>query len=42
MLLLEEIGDVATVSLFCEPPIVRFSESNGFRRTLYVLMQRGE
>ncbi len=40
--LLEEIGDVANVNLFCEPPVVRFYERSGFRRTSYVLMQLGE
>ena len=39
-LLLEEIGAVAKVNLFCEPPVARFYEANGFRRTSYVLMQR--
>jgi ribosomal protein S18 acetylase RimI-like enzyme len=38
--LLEEVGDVANVSLFCEPAVVRFYEKSGFRRTSYVLMQR--
>lgn len=41
-LLLEEIGAVAKVNLFCEPPVAWFYEANGFRRTSYVLMQRGE
>lgn len=31
--LLEEIGQVA--NLFCEPPVVRFYEENGFRPTSY-------
>ena len=39
-LLLEEIGAVAKVNLFCEPPVAWFYEANGFRRTSYVLMQR--
>ncbi len=38
--LLTEVGEVANVSLFCEPPVVRFYERSGFRRTSYVLMQR--
>ena len=38
--LLEEMGDVANVNLFCEPAVVRFYERSGFRRTSYVLMQR--
>jgi ribosomal protein S18 acetylase RimI-like enzyme len=40
--LMEEIGGVAKVNLFCEPPIVRFYEGSGFDRTSYVLMQRTE
>ena len=39
-LLLEEIGAVAKVNLFCEPPVAWFYEANGFRRSSYVLMQR--
>jgi GNAT superfamily N-acetyltransferase len=39
VLLLEEIGTVAKVNLFCESPVTRFYEANGFRRTSYVLMQ---
>jgi GNAT superfamily N-acetyltransferase len=39
VLLLEEIGTVAKVNLFCEPPVTRFYEANGFRSTSYVLMQ---
>lgn len=27
--LLEEIGQVATLNLFCEPPVVWFHEGNG-------------
>jgi GNAT superfamily N-acetyltransferase len=38
--LLEEIGNVAKVNLFCEPPVTGFYEGNGFRQTSYVLMQR--
>lgn len=38
-LLLAEIGDVANVSLFCEPPVVGFYEASGFRRTSYVLLR---
>jgi hypothetical protein len=41
-LLLVEVGDVANVSLFCEPPVVGFYEAGGFRRTSYVLMQRAK
>jgi hypothetical protein len=33
--LLEEIGEVANLNLFCEPPVVRFYEGNGFRPTSY-------
>jgi GNAT superfamily N-acetyltransferase len=40
--LLVEIGDVANVSLFCEPPVVGFYEASGFRQTSYVLMRRAE
>jgi GNAT superfamily N-acetyltransferase len=41
--LVEEIGDVvANVSLFCEPPVARFYERSGFRRTSFVLMQLSE
>ena len=39
---LEEIGAVAKVNLFCEPPVAWFYEANGFHRTSYVLMQCGE
>jgi ribosomal protein S18 acetylase RimI-like enzyme len=38
--LLEEIGSVAKVNLFCEAPVVRFYEGSGFRQTSYLLMQR--
>jgi GNAT superfamily N-acetyltransferase len=38
--LLGEIGQSANVSLFCERPVARFYERNGFRATSYVLMQR--
>jgi ribosomal protein S18 acetylase RimI-like enzyme len=38
--LLEEIGGVAKVNLFCEEPVVKFYEGRGFDRTSYVLMQR--
>jgi len=40
--LLEEVGSVANVSLFCEPPVAPFYEKGGFRRTSYALMQRGK
>ena len=38
--LLTEIKRSANVSLFCERPVARFYERNGFRATSYVLMQR--
>ena len=38
--LLREIKRSANVSLFCERPVARFYERNGFRATSYVLMQR--
>jgi ribosomal protein S18 acetylase RimI-like enzyme len=38
--LMEEIGGVANVNLFCEQPVVGFYEGSGFDRTPYVLMQR--
>jgi ribosomal protein S18 acetylase RimI-like enzyme len=38
--LLEEIGSVAKVNLFCEEPVVRFYEGSSFQQTSYVLMQR--
>jgi GNAT superfamily N-acetyltransferase len=38
--LLEEIGSIAKVNLFCEAPVVRFYEGSGFRQTSYVLMRR--
>jgi GNAT superfamily N-acetyltransferase len=38
--LLGEIKRSANVSLFCERPVARFYERNGFRATSYVLMQR--
>jgi GNAT superfamily N-acetyltransferase len=38
--LLGEIKQSANVSLFCERPVARFYERNGFRATSYVLMQR--
>jgi GNAT superfamily N-acetyltransferase len=38
--LLEEIGGVAKVNLFCEGPVVKFYEGSGFDLTSYVLMQR--
>ena len=38
--LLGEIRQSANVSLFCEQPVARFYERNGFRATSYVLMQR--
>jgi GNAT superfamily N-acetyltransferase len=38
--LLTEIKQSANVSLFCERPVTRFYERNGFRATSYVLMQR--
>jgi len=38
--LLEEIGQIANLNLFCEPPVVRFYERNGFRSTSYILTQR--
>jgi GNAT superfamily N-acetyltransferase len=40
--LLREVGDVANVSLFCEPPVASFYERSGFRRTSYALMQRSK
>lgn len=39
-LLLQEVGDVAAISLFCEPPFVNFYERNGFRAAPFVFMQR--
>jgi GNAT superfamily N-acetyltransferase len=38
--LLTEIKRSANVSLFCERPVARFYERNGFRAAFYVLMQR--
>jgi GNAT superfamily N-acetyltransferase len=38
--LLREIKRSANVSLFCERPVARFYERNGFRATSYLLMQR--
>ncbi len=38
--LLREIKRSANVNLFCERPVARFYERNGFRATSYVLMQR--
>jgi GNAT superfamily N-acetyltransferase len=40
--LFEEIGQVANLNLFCEPPVVRFYERSGFRPTSHVLMQRSK
>ncbi len=41
-LLLEELDDIETVSLYCRAEVVRFYESSGCQRTSYVLMQRKE
>jgi GNAT superfamily N-acetyltransferase len=38
--LLGEIKQNANVSLYCERPVARFYERNGFRATSYMLMQR--
>jgi GNAT superfamily N-acetyltransferase len=40
--LLEEVGDVETVILFCEPSLSKFYEKSGFRQTTDIVMQRGE
>jgi GNAT superfamily N-acetyltransferase len=40
--LLEEVGDVETVILFCEPSLSKFYEKSGFRKTTDIVMQRGE
>jgi GNAT superfamily N-acetyltransferase len=40
--LLEEVGNAANVSLFCEPPVAPFYEKVGFQRTSYVLMQHDD
>jgi GNAT superfamily N-acetyltransferase len=40
--LLEEVGDVAKVNLFCKPPVIPFYKGSGFRRTSYALMQRSQ
>ncbi len=41
--LLEEVGQVGQVSLFCEPETARFYEGHGFRvAPEHVIMHRGE
>ena len=41
-LLLEQLEEIETVSLYCRAEVVRFYESSGCQRTPYVLMQRKE
>jgi ribosomal protein S18 acetylase RimI-like enzyme len=41
-LLLEELEDIETVSLYCRAEVVHFYESSGCQRTSYVLVQRKE
>ena len=41
-LLLEQLEEIETVSLYCREEVVRFYESSGCRRTNYVLIQRKE
>jgi ribosomal protein S18 acetylase RimI-like enzyme len=41
-LLLEQLEEIETVSLYCRAEVVRFYESSGCQRTPYVLMQRIE